>query len=183
MNKKKLLIFTCCAPCVLPILEYLKDSNLDITLYFDNSNICNKEEFEKRFLQICKISDVYGCKVVKVEYKHEEWIEFLKSNLDLSLDKYVENSERCKKCLYFRTRLSFLFAEENMYDMITSTFLTNMYKDSDFVRETLNNLILNTNIKLFDLNVDKKSFYIKGIELCKKFDIYRQKFCGCEFSM
>jgi len=45
MNKKTLLLFTCCAPCVLPILEYLKDKNLDITLYYFNPNILNEEEF------------------------------------------------------------------------------------------------------------------------------------------
>jgi predicted adenine nucleotide alpha hydrolase (AANH) superfamily ATPase len=45
MNKKTLLIQTCCAPCVLPILEYLKDKDLDITLYYFNPNILDEEEF------------------------------------------------------------------------------------------------------------------------------------------
>ena len=47
MRNKKLLLHTCCAPCVLPILEYLKDKDLDITLYYFNPNILNREEYKK----------------------------------------------------------------------------------------------------------------------------------------
>jgi len=81
-----------------------------------------------------------------------------------------------------RLKYAFDFAKKNKYDMISSTFLTNLYKDIDFVRNTLKDLVRNTNIEFFDLDVDKKEFYRLGIELCKKYDIYRQKFCGCEFS-
>jgi len=82
-----------------------------------------------------------------------------------------------------RLKYSFVFAKDKGYDMFTSSFLTNLYKDTDFVRNTLVDLSKNSNIEFFDLNVDKKEFYKLGLELCKKYDVYRQKFCGCEFSL
>jgi len=106
----------------------------------------------------------------------------LKKNLELGLDQYVENGERCRKCLYMRLKYSFVYAKDRGYDMISSTFLTNMYKDTDFVRNILGDLSKNSNVEFFDINVDKKEFYKIGLELCKKYDVYRQKFCGCEFS-
>jgi len=81
-----------------------------------------------------------------------------------------------------RLKYSFVFAKDRGYDMISSCFLTNLYKDSDFVRETLVDLTKNSCVEFFDINVDKKVFYASGVELCKKYDVYRQKFCGCEFS-
>lgn len=182
MKNKTLLIQTCCAPCVLPILEYLKDKDLDITLYYFNPNILDEEEFLKRYDEVCKIANIYHCHTILCDYNHEEWINFLKKNLELNLDSYVENGERCKLCLNMRLKYAFDFAKDNKYDMISSTFLTNLYKDTDFVRNTLKDLTENSDIEFFDLGVDKKEFYKLGIELCKKYDIYRQKFCGCEFS-
>lgn len=182
MRNKKLLLHTCCAPCVLPILEYLKDKDLDITLYYFNPNILNREEYKKRLLEVIKVANIYKCKYVFEEYDHDGWVLFLKKNLDLDLDKYTENGLRCRWCLYMRLKYSFVFAKDGGYDMISSCFLTNLYKDSDFVRETLVDLTKNSCVEFFDINVDKKVFYASGVELCKKYDVYRQKFCGCEFS-
>ena len=183
MENKTLLIQTCCAPCVLPILEYLKDKDLDITLYYFNPNILDKIEYKKRLMEVIKISKIYNCKCIFEEYNHEEWIEFLKKNLELGLDKYVENGDRCKWCIYMRLKYSFVFTKDKGYDMFTSSFLTNLYKNTDFIRNALVDLSKNSNIEFFDLNVDKKEFYKLGLELCKKYDVYRQKFCGCEFSL
>lgn len=182
MNKKTLLLQTCCAPCALPILEYLKDKDLDITLYYFNPNILDKEEFWKRFYEVCTIANIYHCKTILCDYNHGEWLEFLKKNLDLELDKYIENGERCRWCIYMRLKYSFVYAKDRGYDMFSSTFLTNLYKDTDFVRKTLVDLSKNSKVEFLDIDVDKKEFYRIGIDLCKKYNIYRQKFCGCEFS-
>jgi len=71
MRNKKLLLHTCCAPCVLPILEYLKDKDLDITLYYFNPNILNREEYKKRLLEVIKVANIYKCKYVFEEYDHD----------------------------------------------------------------------------------------------------------------
>ena len=71
MNKK-LLLYTCCASCALPILDYLKNQNFDITLYFSNSNILDKDEFDKRLSDVEKIAKIYNVEVVIDEYNHQE---------------------------------------------------------------------------------------------------------------
>lgn len=183
MNKKTLLLQTCCAPCVLPILEYLKDQNLEITLYYFNPNIEDKVEFLKRFYEVCKVADIYGCQTTILDKgDHQEWTRFLKNYLAKPLTAYIENQDRCQQCLYMRTKYPFVYAEDKGFDMFSSTFLTNLYKDSQFVRQTIIDLAKHSQVEFLDLDVDKKEFYKKGIELCKKYNIYRQKFCGCEYS-
>jgi len=107
----------------------------------------------------------------------------LKTNLKKPLNEYVENDKRCEQCLYMRTKYAFLYAKDKNFDMLSTTFLTSLYKNTDFIRDIIEDLIKNSNIEFLDLDIDKKEFYQKGIELCKKHDIYRQKFCGCEFSI
>jgi hypothetical protein len=106
----------------------------------------------------------------------------LKNHLTKPLALYDENQDRCRQCLYMRTKYPFVTAEDNGFDMFSSTFLTSLYKDSEFVRETIVELAKHSNVEFLDFDVDKKEFYKKGVELCKKYDIYRQKFCGCEYS-
>lgn len=178
----KLLLFTCCASCVLPILEYLKDSDFDITLFFDNSNMDTYIEFVKRLNDVEKVAKIYGCKVVKTEYEHEKWLGFLKSKLDKSLDEYVENGERCNYCLFFRSKNTVDYAVKNGYDFVSSTFITSRYKNAELVKKTFIDLTQNINVKFFDILGDKNAFYSLGVKLCKKYNVYRQKYCGCEFS-
>ncbi len=178
----KLLLFTCCAPCVLPILEYLKNGDFDITLFFDNSNIDTYDEFVKRLKDVEKVGKIYGCKVIISEYMHEKWLSFLKSKLDKSLDSYVENGERCNFCLLFRTKNTIDYALNHGYDFVSSTFITSRYKNVELVKKTFIDLTQNMGVKFFDISADKNYLYNLGIELCKKYNIYRQKYCGCEFS-
>ncbi len=178
MNKK-LLLYTCCASCALPILDYLENQNFDITLYFSNSNILNKEEFDRRLSDVVKIAKLYNCEVAVDKYCHQEWLDCLSKNLKKDLKEYQENSERCFECLSFRTQRLKEYFLENNFDMVSSTFLTSMHKDAKKVESWLKEF--GVEVLLFD--VDKKDFYQKGIELSKKYDVYRQKFCGCEFGV
>lgn len=178
MNKK-LLLYTCCAPCVLPILEHLKDKNFDIALYFSNSNILSKEEFDKRFVDVKKVADIYGCQVIIDKYDHQEWLDCLRKNLPKDLKEYQENFERCIECLNFRTQKMKKYLLSNRFDMVSSTFLISLFKDTKKVEKWMNGFGIP--VLLFD--IDKKDFYKQGIELSKKYDIYRQRFCGCEFSV
>jgi len=50
-----MLLHVCCAPCALPIIEYLLEKKVkDITLYFYNSNIYPREEYNKRLKDVEK---------------------------------------------------------------------------------------------------------------------------------
>ncbi len=177
MNKK-LLLYTCCASCALPILDYLKNQNFDITLYFSNSNILDKDEFDKRLSDVEKIAKIYNVEVVIDEYNHQEWLDCLSKNLPKDLKEYQENSERCVACLNFRTQRLAKYLLSNVFDVVSSTFLTSLHKDTKKVENWLKEF--GGEVLFFD--IDKKDFYKKGIDLSKKHDIYRQKFCGCEFS-
>ena len=47
-NSKKVLLHTCCAPCCGEVIQAMKASNIELTLFFYNPNIHPKKEYELR---------------------------------------------------------------------------------------------------------------------------------------
>ena len=57
----RLILHACCAPCSSYVLEYLSQY-FDITLYFYNPNITEKEEYYKRFNELKKLIEIMPLK-------------------------------------------------------------------------------------------------------------------------
>ena len=179
----KLLLHTCCAPCALPILDYFKSNGniSNITLFFFNPNIY-EEEYIKRLEYVKKVGEHYGASVIEGKNDHDVWLDYLKNNLDNDLKSYLENELRCQFCFKFRLEESIMYAKNNGFDGFCSTLQTNLYKDTEFIIDEAKKLCEKYGLEFVELSLDKKIAYEKGKELCKELDIYRQKFCGCEFS-
>lgn len=180
-----MLLHTCCATCALPIIEYLltEEKVEDITLYFYNPNIYPKEEYNKRLKDIEKIAKIYKLKIVEGEYKHNEWLDYIKKSLFQSPGKYPENSERCLSCFRFRLEKTAEFAKKNKFDEFGTTLSINRFKNVDYINQYAKKLAKEHQLvyKIFNLDVNKA--YEVSLELTRKYNLYRQKYCGCEFSI
>lgn len=184
MNKK-ILLHTCCAPCVLPILDYFKHQKMldNVVLYFFNPNIIPKQEYDKRLFYVRKVGKYYNINVLEGEYTNKEWLMYLKNHLDLDLTSYKENGPRCDVCFTYRLEKSVLFAKQNNFDSFCTTLQVNLYKNTNFIIQKSKELCKHYGIQFIDLLLDKQEAHKKEKELCQKLDIYRQKFCGCNLNI
>ena len=180
-----MLLHTCCAVCALPIIEYLlkKEKAKDITLYFYNPNIYPRGEYEKRLKDVEKISEIYRLKLIIGKYEHSKWLDYIKKSLSQAPEKYPENSERCLSCFRFRLEETVEFAKKNNFDEFATTLSINRFKNVEYINQYAKKLAKKYQLiyKTFDLDPNKA--YKLGLELTKKYNLYRQKYCGCEFSM
>ncbi len=180
-----MLLHTCCATCALPIIEYLltEEKVGDITLYFYNPNIYPEEEYNKRLKDVEKIAKIYKLKFVNENYFYDEWLKYIKKSLPQSPEKYLENSDRCLSCFHFRLEKTIEFAKKNNFDEFATTLSVNRFKNIDYINQYAKKLAKKYQLvyKAFDLNPNKA--YKLGLKLTKKYNLYRQKYCGCEFSM
>lgn len=177
-QKPTLLLHSCCGPCSSYCLEYLHEY-FDITIFYYNPNIDTIEEFNKRLDYQKKIIDSLGfdVKLIVPDYNHLEYLNYVKG--------YEQNKEGEKRCyLCYEERLNRLASfASGKYDFYTSTLSISPYKNSNWLNEIgirLNKEYPNThylyaNFKLHD-------GYKRSIELSKKYNLYRQDYCGCEFS-
>ncbi len=180
-----MLLHTCCAVCVLPIIEYLlKERRVkDITLYFYNPNIYPKEEYDKRLKDVEKIAKIYKLKFVNGGYKYNEWLDCIKKSLPQLPEEYLENSDRCLSCFCFRLEKTVEFAKKNNFNEFNTTLSVNRFKNVDYINQYAKKLAKRDQLTYKTLKIDPRQAYKDGLGLSKKHNLYRQKYCGCEFSM
>ena len=185
-NKKTILLHSCCGPCSTAVIARLKDY-FDITILYYNPNIEPAEEYEKRkseqirFLKECDTPIHF----MDIDYENEKFREMAKG-----LEEEVEGGARCHKCYYLRLQKTMEKALENHFDYFGTTLTVSPYKNAEIINtiglkieEIYNNEKKSTKKVLFLVSdFKKKEGYKKSIELSKKYDLYRQEYCGCLFS-
>jgi epoxyqueuosine reductase len=167
MKNPRLVLMSCCAPCSTDAIKQLKNKGLDFTVLFFNPNVFPESEYNKRLaeqINLCKKLDV---KYATGDYNHKDWLECIKGS-----EKEPEHGGRCDKCFAHRFKFGLDWAKENGFDAITSVFGVSQHKDQSQVDRVANRVLNGSDIE-----------YIKFDFLYKpEQDIYKQKYCGCEFS-
>ena len=171
LAKKKILLHVCCAPCAMYPIENLAEE-YDVTLFFSNSNIFPKEEYDKRLNYVKNIAEKFNLKLFIDSYDHKEWLEWIRG-----LENEPEKGKRCDKCFEFNLARAAKFASENNFDFYTTTLTVSPHKPAGKIFE-----IGMAAGNFLEKDFKKKNGFLRGIELSKKFNLYRQNYCGCEFS-
>lgn len=171
--KPKLLLHCCCAPCSTAVIEKLKNY-FQITYFFYNPNIFPESEFEKRKAEFKKL----GVNVVDVGYNHQDFVDVA--------GKYQNEPEggfRCKICIAERLDKTFNYAVANNFDIVTTTLSISPHKDAEYINQLGEMNEKKYGVKYLHADFKKENGYLRSTQICKEKDIYRQDYCGCEFSM
>ncbi|MBQ4136753.1 MAG: epoxyqueuosine reductase QueH [Clostridia bacterium] len=179
-KKPSLLLHVCCAPCSSYVLEYLS-TYFDITVYFYNPNIDTETEFryradeEKRFISEMGLSNTV--RYTEGEYDNAEFLKIARG-----LENAPEGSERCVKCFNLRLEKSAIRAKEGGFDYFTTTLSISPLKNSNLLNMIGKSLSEKYDVKYLYSDFKKKNGYKRSVELSRKYNLYRQSYCGCAFS-
>lgn len=178
MDKKnnKLLLHSCCGPCSSSVIERLKDY-FDITVLYYNPNIEPKEEYDKRKSEQLKLLNILNIKHMDIDYLNEEYHDKVKG-----YEQEPENGLRCTLCFELRLEKTAKLALENNFDYFSTTLTVSPHKNSKLINEIGLKLQDKYNIKFLVSDFKKEEGYKRSIELSKKYDLYRQDYCGCLYS-
>lgn len=175
--KPKLLLHICCIGCGAYIARLLKN-NFRVVLYFYNPNIFPKEEYEKRLTEIKKVSYLLKLPVIVDKYEHDKWLMAVKG-----FESLPEKSKRCLICYKYRMESAAAFAKKNGFNFFTTTLSISPHKDSGVIIKIGEELEKKYKVRFFKKDFKKDNGFKKSAELSKKLDLYRQNYCGCEFSI
>ena len=179
-RRDSLLLHVCCAPCASYVLEYLTQY-FDITVFFSNSNITDKNEYEKRLTQLYKFcADAPFCKNVNIiedAYAPEEFYKAANG-----FEKEPEGGLRCNKCFELRLSKTADFAEKNGFGLFATTLTVSPHKNAALINGIGEKEAEKRNIGYLVSDFKKRGGYQRSIVLSREYDIYRQKYCGCIFS-
>ncbi len=178
--KPKLLLHCCCAPCASTCIERLT-KHFDITLYFYNPNIDTLEEYQKRAEELKRFASSFPhdntLDVIICDYNKEEFYKNIKG-----LENQPERGLRCQKCYRLRLENTLLYAKNNSFDYFATTLTLSPLKSAVALNTIGEELSLNPQPKWLYTDFKKREGYKNSINLSNTYNLYRQNFCGCEFS-
>ncbi len=191
----KLLLHACCAPCSSYCLEYLRQF-FDITVFYYNPNIMREPEYRKRVEEEKHLIAEYNRQVESGDFEgmhsdeNARRIEIIEGDYIVSdyleaikgLESCPEGGERCTKCFELRLEESAKIASEGGFEFFTTTLTISPLKDAERLNRIGSQMGEKYGVQFLPSDFKKKEGYKRSIELSHKFDLYRQDFCGCEFS-
>ena len=179
-RKATLLLHACCAPCSTASLEYLA-KYFDITLFFYNPNISSADEFQKRLCELERFVKeapfAKGIKIISPEYNHEEFL-----SAAAGLENAKEGGERCEKCFRLRLNETARQAAGLGFEYFATTLTISPLKNAEKINLCGEDAAVVGNVLYLPTDLKKRERYKRSIELSSEYGLYRQSFCGCEFS-
>ena len=177
----KLLLHSCCAPCSSYVLEYLSQY-FEITVFYYNPNIYPESEYTKRIWEQQKLIDELPAKhpisFMAGPYDKERFYEMASG-----LEHVKEGGARCMKCYELRLREAAKIAKNAGFDYFTTTLSISPLKKAERLNEIGQRLGEEYEVEYLLSDFKKKNGYKRSIEISKIYGLYRQDYCGCEFSM
>ena len=170
---KTILLHSCCAVCASSCIERLRSDGWKVVLFYDNPNIFPDEERLKRLEYVKRLADVYVVRLIIGNTPHEIWKEVVKG-----LENEPEGGERCKKCFELNFKLAHNAAIQEKIPSFCSSLTVSRYKNSK------NIIAIGSRIEGFEpYDFKKKGGEERSIQIAKQLELYRQKYCGCEYSL
>lgn len=176
-GKPSLFLHSCCAPCSSGCIEALV-GYFDVTVVYYNPNIDTDEEYayrlseQKRFL-----SERFGETVKIVDFGHckEDFAAIAKGRESLP-----EGGERCFDCYRIRMEKAAALCKEG--DYFATTLTVSPLKNAAKINETGFLLASKYGVNYLPSDFKKRNGYLRSLENSKKYNLYRQNYCGCEYS-
>ena len=180
--RPSVLLHSCCGPCSSYVLTYLA-GYFDITVLYYNPNIYPSAEFEKRAGEQERLIEALNrdlsvnIKYLRGDYDPQEFFDMAKG-----LEDVAEGGERCFKCYELRMREAAVTAKNGGYDYFTTTLSISPLKNAEKINEIGDKLEREYGVRHLPSDFKKKEGYKQSIELSRKYDLYRQDYCGCVYS-
>ena len=116
-------------------------------------------------------------KIIEDDYTPQEFFDMAKG-----LEALPEGGERCRKCYRLRLLKAAAQAKQDGFDYFCTTLSISPYKNAQWINEIGEELSEKFGVHFLPSDFKKKNGYKRSIELSRKYDLYRQNFCGCVFS-
>lgn len=180
-EKPSVLIQSCCGPCSSSVMEFMTQY-FDVTILWFNPNLFPEEEFLKRYMTQLEIIRKMGLdgvvKVISEPWQHEKYISAVRG-----LETCREGGERCAACFRVRLEECARVAKEHNFDYFCSTLTVSRHKNAELINSIGEEIAAETGVNWLPSDFKKHDGENRSVELSEQYGIYRQIYCGCEYSL
>ncbi len=202
LPKGRLLLHSCCAPCSGAIVEALAEAYKaagrnpaeEMAIFWSNSNIYDREEYEKRRAEILRYAALFGIEVIDDDYDHAAWTE----QVARGREDAPERGPRCLECFAFRLARAARYASEHGFGTLTTSLASSRWKSLEQVDEAGRRACSQASgracadavdaegllkVQWWGRNWRKGGLQPRRSEIIREQNFYNQTFCGCEYSL
>ena len=184
-EKRRVLLHSCCGPCSTACIERLLP-DYKVTIFFYNPNITDRDEYELRKANQIKFIEAFNKEVpeedrvvfIEGEYLPEDFYDVAKG-----LEDCPEGGERCTECFKLRLDRTARAAVVMGYPIFGTTLTVSPHKNYQLISAIGTELADIYELEFLDMDFKKKAGFQRSIELSRQYELYRQNYCGCEFSI
>lgn len=180
-DSKSLMLHSCCGPCSSYVMEYLCDK-INITVFFYNPNIYPLDEYNKRKEEQKKLIDEYNALGKNINYIDGDYNYSLFKDITKGYENEKEGGARCHICYKFRLEETAKMAIKHLADYFATTLTVSPYKNAKAINNIGLDIQERLGVKYLKSDFKKKNGYKRSIELSNIYNLYRQDYCGCEYS-
>lgn len=171
----RILLHTCCGPCASHCVMTLRQLGHDVTMFFSNANIAPDAEFQKRLDNVHKLAASLDVPVLVEEPDHCAWLDTVAKGLENEREK----GARCERCFRYSLERTYRRMGQAGFDMFTSTLSVSPHKHTPTLFKVGREL---DRQKFLAVNFKEDDGFKNSLRLSEQFGLYRQNYCGCEFS-
>lgn len=182
--RKTLLLHSCCGPCSTSVVERLA-SDRDVTIFFYNPNITDEAEYrlrlesQQRFVELYNRSMVGNGRIALVAGPYEPSLFFQKVQ---GFEHLPEGGARCERCFELRIERSAAYAAMCGIQDFTTTLSVSPHKHHRRIARIGAEIALLYGLNFLGDDFKKRDGYARSVALSRLYGLYRQAYCGCEFS-
>ena len=180
-KRPRVLLHSCCGPCSSAVLETLTRS-FDVTLLWFNPNLYPREEFDRRFETQMELIEKMGLteevSILAESWKHEDYLRRVRG-----LEDEPEGGKRCTECFRLRLLECARLARQYGFDYYCTTLTVSRYKDAERINALGEEIGRAFGVSWLPSDFKKRGGEDRSRQLALQYGLYRQNYCGCEFSL
>lgn len=169
----KIMVHTCCAPCGTYVFKRLREEGHRFRALYYNPNIHPDAEHERRRATLESYARDIGLEVAFETYEPQGYWD--------AIGAERERPSRCERCYRVRLERTAELARDSGCDAFTTTLLISPYQDHDRLVAVGHEVAAAKGIGFH--YEDYRTGYRESRNLAREAGLYRQKYCGCAFSI
>jgi predicted adenine nucleotide alpha hydrolase (AANH) superfamily ATPase len=166
----KILVHTCCGPCLIYPAARLKEGGFEIASFAYNPNIHPYSEYLERMQTLARFCAANDIHLTEGDYDFHDYLKRVS----------LSDEDRCGLCYEMRLDKAAKTAVEMGFSSFTTTLLVSPHQKHALIKEKGEKAGLKHGI-LFYYD-DFRQGYQQAVARSKELDMYRQKYCGCIYS-
>lgn len=176
INGKNILLHACCGPCSLGAAPQLVADGARVTLFYYNPCIIDGE-YEKRLAALQTVARRYSLDIISPPHDYSAYRKYAEP---YAFEK--EGGARCSLCFSDRLRAAAAYASEWGFDAFSTTLTVSPHKNSKLIFSIADRIADGVGVPFLARDFKKKDGFKMSCSLSRELNIYRQGFCGCEYS-